>query len=402
MPSPTDPDHETPVGVPRGAPRHEVDPPPRRERRSDVPEPGLREGDTGLGRAASPPTRTRPVSESDLEEIEARDRSDEEAAFAAAERSSLRLPGFLFSTTFVLAVAALGALVVLLVIGQAVELAERLLSAPVWLRWPAWGALGLLLLVVVAAALRLVVASLRLRRVGQVDVRALAALAERGTLRRLAGARLDAAVDRLSAYLEAYPLEGDAARARLVRSGFSPEQLDRLVAQRARLLDRDRHPGAEPWLQEFASGFQAELEAAARRRVIRAARLVAAKTAVTPRSIDTAIVLHAALAMVGDLCRIFQLRLGTLGTAVVLGRAFALAYLSGQLQQATETLTRDAAADGAGQLLHGLPEGIGQVGSKIAGALAPKVAEGTANGILLWRLGIATIRLLRPVAPIQK
>jgi len=150
------------------------------------------------------------------------------------------------------------------------------------------------------------------------------------------------------------------------------------------------------------AGFQAELESAARRRVVRAARLVAAKTAVTPRSIDTAIVLHAALAMVGDLCRIFQLRLGTLGTAVVLGRAFALAYLSGQLQQATETLTRDAAADGAGQLLHGLPEGIGQVGSKLAGALAPKVAEGTANGILLWRLGAATIRLLRPVAPIQK
>ncbi len=398
MDEPRPDDDQQPVNVPSSRPRSGGRRQPRQigvERARDGSEP-LREGDSGLGRRVTPPVDPHPVARAELDSLDDRDRAELEDELD--DRIGLRLPGFLFSATFVLAVAALGALVVLLVVGQVVELADRLAALPAALRWTGWGALAVLLLVVVAAAGRTLLAALRLRRVGQVDLRALAALAERSRLRRLARARLEAAVERLEAYLDDYPVDGEGAARDLTRAGFTPDEVERLRSHRRRLVDRDLHPGAEAWLEDFAAGFQSVIDGAARRRVARAARLVAAKTAVTPRSIDTAIVLHAALALVADLCRLYRLRLGGLGTAVVLGRAFALAYLSGHVQQATEALTRDAAADGVGQLLEGLPEGVGQVGSQLAGVLAPKLAEGAANGILLWRLGVATVRLLRPVA----
>lgn len=398
MTPPQDDRPDRPVNAPRAVPRRDVDPPPPRPRPEGPAAAGDagREGDTGLGRRSPPPSGGRQVTDDELEAIDARERAELEAELGRA--AGLRLPEFLFSTTFVLAVAALGALVVLLVIGQVVELGERMTALPDALRWTGWSALALLLAVVAAAAVRLLLAALRLRRVGQVDLRALSALAERSALRGLARSRLEAAVARLEAYLRDFPVDGEKAERELLRAGFDAGEIETLRARRRELLDRDRHPGAEAWLDRFASGFQGVLDGAARRRVARSARLVAAKTAVTPRSVDTAIVLHAALTQVADLCRIYRLRLGGLGAAVVLGRAFALAYLGGQLQQAAETVTREAAADGAGQLLEGLPEGVGEIGSQLAGALAPKIAEGAANGILLWRLGAATIRLLRPVA----
>ncbi len=354
----------------------------------------LRQGDSGLGRPMARPGGGKPLGTEDVEARAASLLEDEEAP---PERG-LRLPRFLFDATFVLSVAALGAVLLLFVLAQAAALAERLATAPPWLRYPGLAAVGVLLVVVALAALRLVWLYLRVGHTGQVDVGALTDLAERQTMRRLAHARLAAAGTRLRRYLQAYPVDGRAAARTLLAAGFNEDEVERLRSHRRILLDPDLDPGAETWLRDFESSFQAVLDGAAQRRVREAARWVGVKTAVTPQLVDTAIVLHAALRLVGDLCRIYQLRPGTLGTAVVLGRAFVLAYLSSHIQQVSEDLTRDAAAQGVGQLLDGLPEGVGQVGSRLAGVLAPKMAEGAANGILLWRLGSAAIRLLRPVA----
>ncbi len=353
----------------------------------------LREGDSGLGRRVARPEGSRLLSAAEQEAPDPGGPAGEEP-----RAGGLRLPGFLFDATFVLAVAALGAVLLLFVLAQAAALAERLAAAPPWLRYPGLAAVGLLLVVVVLAAVRLAWLYLRVGHTGQVDVRALADLAERQTMRRLAQGRLAAAGARLRRYLEGYPVEGASAARGLMAAGFAGGEIERLRSHRRVLLDPDLDPGAETWLRDFEGSFQAVLDAAAQRRVREAARWVGVKTAVTPRLVDTAIVLHAALRLVGDLCRIYQLRPGAMGTAVVLGRAFVLAYLSSHIQQASEDLTRDAAAQGVGQLLEGLPEGVGQVGSRLAGVLAPKMAEGAANGILLWRLGTAAIRLLRPVA----
>ncbi len=359
---------------------------------------GLREGDTGLGRPSQAPEDSRELTVAEDRAIrEEVDREDENAASLALD-GGVHLPRFLFNTTFVLAVAALGAALVLFVLAQTAVLLERVAASPPWLRTTAWGAVAVLLAVVAAAAVRLAWVWARLRRTRQVNVDALDALADRRGLRRLAATQLEAATRSLRELVAGYPLDGAKNARALVRAGFTEDEVETLRRQRAALLDEGRHPGAADWLRSFRGSFQDVLDAAARRRVGTAVKLVAVKTAVTPRTVDTAVVLHASLRLIGDLARIYRLRLSTMGTAVVLGRAFVFAYLTSHVQDVTEDLTRDAASHGAAQLLEGLPEGIGQAGSKLAGLVVPKAAEGVANGIMLYRLGAAAIRLLRPVA----
>jgi hypothetical protein len=60
-----------------------------------------------------------------------------------------------------------------------------------------------------------------------------------------------------------------------------------------------------------------------------------------------------------------------------------------QLEEATASLGPDWS--------EGLQEGIGGALAGVAGLLTSRVAEGTANGLLLMRLGYATRRYLRPI-----
>jgi len=397
-------DHERGVAVPRGVPGPTAaaeggreTAPERAAGGGEATDGGLREGDTGLGRVVAAPTASAELTEADLKAMGEADEAALADAFESAASQGLRLPGFLFSATFVLAVAALGSVLVLFVLTQVAALIGHLEAVSEPLRTIGYGAIGVLLLVVVLAGLRLLWVWLRLGRTRQLDVATVSALAERRGIRRLAHARMGEGVTRLRTYLETFPLgEGKETEA-LERFGFKPGDVERLRADRKQLLDDDRHPGHAEWLLLFAGSFQRVLDSAARRRTLRAAKLVALKTAATPRSVDTIIVLHAALQLVGDLASIYRLRLGALGTAVVLSRAFTFAYLSSHVEQLAEGLTSDAASEGAAQLLGGLPDGIGDMGSQVAGVVAPKVAEGAANGIMLFRLGVATTRMLRPV-----
>jgi len=102
--------------------------------------------------------------------------------------------------------------------------------------------------------------------------------------------------------------------------------------------------------------------------------------------------LYMSFTMLADLCQIYNLRAGRLGTAVILTRVFFNSYLAGQMQD-MESMTSDQIQNlvaphfPASELLL----------AKVVGKVGAKAGTGTFNYFLLSRLGKYSCRMLRPV-----
>ncbi|NCP01847.1 MAG: DUF697 domain-containing protein [Deltaproteobacteria bacterium] len=92
--------------------------------------------------------------------------------------------------------------------------------------------------------------------------------------------------------------------------------------------------------------------------------------------------------MVRDMMTLYNLRVSNLGTGFILFHAISQAYIAGELQDLTESF-----AESLNDLV---VSHFGQVGSKIAKVVGSKAVEGVANGLMMYRLGRATTKLLQP------
>ena len=76
--------------------------------------------------------------------------------------------------------------------------------------------------------------------------------------------------------------------------------------------------------------------------------------------------------------------------AVILARSIRNTYLAGRLQEVSE--------EGAAAMV---AEFAPEMADKLVGKITGGVMEGTANGVLIWRLGQQAIHLLQPVHPTE-
>ena len=295
-------------------------------------------------------------------------------------------------------VGAAGALGLFLY-SQAITVLGHLAAQPPALQYPGYAALGVLAAAVLYAMLRLTIVYARLRRNRQIRVEGLADLQSRTRLRWLAAAKGREARERLEQYLRDYPIDTDRDRKKLTRVGLTPEREAVLVAVRAELLDPARFTSSAEWFARFRDGFQAELDAAAEERVSYWANRAMLVTAISPNGlIDSVSAGYFGFAMLADLCRVYNLKAGRTGTAVLLGRVFFNAYLAGNLND-FERLAEE-------QYDHLFEQGFQVVGigvssnvvSKFLGKVGAKATAGYLNRLLLFRLGRYGCRLLRPVA----
>jgi uncharacterized membrane protein YfcA len=116
--------------------------------------------------------------------------------------------------------------------------------------------------------------------------------------------------------------------------------------------------------------------------------------------------------MVGDLCRIYNVRAGGWGTARILAYVFFNTFAASRVDDLS-----DAAADHAANVISQHAEHVEPVagavgvavggavghfpgaviGAKVASKVASRIVSGGVNAILLSRLGKTTIRQLRPL-----
>src|SRR5205085_3195490 len=185
---------------------------------------------------------------------------------------------------------------------------------------------------VLYAALRLAVLYLRLRRNRQIRLAGLEALRNRTRLRWLAHAKSAEAKARLEDYLRTFPVETDRDRRALEKVGVTPATAAELRAVRDELLDPTKFASSDQWFRRFRDGFQGKLDEAAEARVRYWANRAMLVTALAPNGLyDSLATTYFGFAMLADLCRVYNLRAGRAGTAVLLTRGFFNAYLAGQV-----------------------------------------------------------------------
>jgi putative membrane protein len=247
-----------------------------------------------------------------------------------------------------------GGLLVSAGLGLAADrLIRDLFATQPWLGYVGLTVVGVLLLAIAAIAVREWSA---LRRLHQLDaLRRDAALAASNnddrTARHVA-----------STLLGIYANRPDLARARDGMSGHLPHLFDgtEIIALAERNL-------------------MAPLDARARALTAASARRVALVTAVSPRAlIDVAYVIYESIRLAGAIARLYGARPGLFGFWRLIGAVLAHLAVTGGLV-----------------LTDGFVEQV--VGQGLAAKLSARLGEGVVNGLMTVRVGLAAIRVTRPL-----
>jgi uncharacterized membrane protein YcjF (UPF0283 family) len=360
--------------------------------------------DEGAARPVQAPAQVSRITAEDwervlqmqAEEVEAdRQRIEEELA---ADEALFRLPAFVASPLVVLGIIAILALLGLFIFSQVTSTLAALSGLPFWMQYAGWTILGLLTGAVIYAVGRLAVFYFSLRPNQPVKMKSLSQLAQRTRLRRLVQEKKDEARAGLQSYLEQYPLTEPRDRRVLAAVGLLEEHLKRLEAARSDLTDTAKFAGNDQWLADFTARFQAHLDEAAKGRVNYYATRSAVMTAASPNAlIDTLLTGYCSFALLGDLCRIYNLRVSRLGTAVLLFRVFFNSYLAGQLNELEAVTETGIQAVFSQSGVHLGSLAMDAAAGKVLGKVGARAASGMLNYLLLRRLGLYAVKLLRPV-----
>lgn len=233
------------------------------------------------------------------------------------------------------------------------RLIRDLFASNPYLGWIGLGVLGAFLVAVLALVLREMLALRRLRVLDGLKRDAARAAADND--RRLAGSvagRLDAI----------YAHRADLAAARREVSGHLPDLFDghEVIA----LAER---------------GLMAPLDRRARALTAASARRVALVTAVSPRAlIDIAFVIYESVRLAGAIAALYGARPGFFGFWRLAGAVLAHLAVTGGLV-----------------LTDGVVEQL--VGQGLAAKLSARLGEGVVNGLMTVRVGIAAMRVVRPL-----
>ena len=391
------------AGVVVDRPRERVAPEPVVELEVQ-PEPELRAGDTDLGRPAQVAVDVMPLTDEDrklllkaAEEQAIRD-LEEADELTASDPAILQWAGW---ATHPLAAAFLlgsfGALGLFLY-SQVLSILANIATQPEWIQYLGYAALAILSSAILLSMMRLAILYVRLRRNRQLRLKGLEELQDRTRLRWLAHAKVLEAKSRLEQYLTEYPMLDDKQKKAAARVGVTPELILGLTKVKEELLDPARYASAGLWFDRFRDGFQTSLDQAAEARIKYWANRAMLVTAVSPNGlVDSISTTYFGFALLADLCQIYNLKAGRTGTAVLLGRVFFNAYLSGQLND-FEKLAEEQYDQIFAQGLQIVGAGVGsQVAGRFLGKVGAKATTGYLNRVMLMRLGRYACRLLRPV-----
>ena len=373
--------------------------------RHDAGPPELRPGETELGRPPQVPADLAELSPDDRaalklldEEQAARDIVEAELLLAS-DPTGLGWLGWFGSPLAFAALLGMTGVFGVFLFNQTLQLLAALAAQPEWARYVSYAGLALLGACVLYSFLRFLILYARLRENRQLRVRGIKELSNRTRLRWLAAAKSAEARAQIETYLKTYPIATPKETRALAALGLADEAVARLKAVRIELLDHDKFASTEQWFARFRDGFQSVLDTAAETRIKYWASRIWVVTAVAPNAVvDSGATLFYTFSMLSDLCRLYNLRAGRTGTAVLMGRTFFNAYLAGQ-----GTEWEKLAEEQYDQLFHEAMNVVGvgvtsNVAGKVLGKVGAKVTTGYLNRVLLIRLGRYSTRLLRPVA----
>jgi putative membrane protein len=233
------------------------------------------------------------------------------------------------------------------------RLVRDLFAANEWLGWLGLGVLAVFVLAVLVLAAREIFA---LRRLRVLD-----------TLKR------DAALA---------TLDKDAAKARRVADSLLTIYAGRPDLARARQTVTDNLPhlfDGDAMIELAERSLMAPLDARAKALTAASARRVALVTAVSPRAlVDIAFVIYESIRLAGAIAALYGARPGFFGFWRLTGAILAHLAVTGGLV-----------------LTDGIVEQL--IGQGLAAKLSARLGEGVVNGLMTVRVGIAAMRVVRPL-----
>lgn len=247
-----------------------------------------------------------------------------------------------------------GGLLVSLALGLAAErLVSELFATQPWLGWVAVALVVVLVLALIAIVVREVASLMRLRALDRLRAEAVRVMASDDNRK---GKAIVAELTGL------YTRRADLARAREALDANGRQVFD--GAEHVRLAERL---------------LMAPLDARARALTAASARRVALVTTVSPRAlVDIAFVVFESMRLGGDIARLYGARPGLMGTWRLVGAILAHLAVTGGLV-----------------LTDGVVEQL--VGQGLAAKLSARLGEGVVNGLMTVRVGIAAMRVVRPL-----
>jgi len=304
-------------------------------------------------------------------------------------------PSWLLNRTFSGAIILLGGLIALYLYTQTVVLIGTILTYPTWIMYPALVVLVALVAMVAWSVLELIVTYYRLMQNRQIQMDEIRLLMERKMVEQATSRKKEARVQ-LIEYLKRYDLESKEFESALAVAGVSEDQeLSRIRQNRQRLMTAE-FEDTQRWLEEFRDGFQSPLDLAAERVIGKYMKRIGIATAAVPKGlIDSLIVTWGSVNMLRELCVIYNLRLGRIGTFVLLGKVFRNVFIAGEMSDVTNAVVQDLSMrihDGIGVTSDALTSVAATAGGKILG----RVSEGLINALLIRRLGYGAQKILRP------
>ncbi len=222
-----------------------------------------------------------------------------------------------------------------------------------WLGWLAVAVLAVLIVALVILVIREILALSRLRQLDKLRKRAVAVLV---TDSQPEGKAIVAALDAM------YEPRADLARARQALAAGARDVFD--GSEHVRLAERT---------------LMTSLDARARALTAASARRVALVTTVSPRAlIDIAFVIFESVRLGGDIARLYGARPGLFGSWRLIGAILSHLAVTGGLV-----------------LTDGVMEQL--LGQGLAAKLSARLGEGIVNGLMTVRVGIAAMRVVRPL-----
>lgn len=287
------------------------------------------------------------------------------------------------------------------------QFVQTIQSGPEPLRWVGYSIIAVLLLLISWSILRLALwylwrpANPRLKKADIHNARHRPFVQQQTKRKLVEGKAL------LEQILADYPMQDHKLKRLLLASGCGEEATRRLERE-IRELTADREMGTAAWLSQCNDRVLKLIDECARKRVKDYSLRVGMKTAVMPSGVvDLLIVVANSLLMLKDLCSLYNVRTSPWGTCSIAFHLFTNAFvatrLEGQISDyAPETFFGDGdpftdptALNAATDTIAG---SIGTAFSAVTLGVGKRVAEGTANAILVGRLGEVCIRYLRPIA----
>ncbi len=307
----------------------------------------------------------------------------------------------------VIAVAmGFGGLLLIYIYSQLLAVAASLAVLPAWMTLPGLVVLGIFVAMVVLAGWRLTRGYFRLRINRQVRGKDIETLSQLAAIRKTTRNRRKAGQQILLEFVETYPLqavarpapvdsvdhmEGPPNRKADTADLLTEVQLNKLRKGKKRLESSELKGNPIGWIKEYEFQFQSVLDEAAATSITKCARWVGLKTATSPNPlVNTLLALYWSFVLMRDLCRIYNVRVGTVGTISLLVRVFFNAFMAGGMED-LEPYAERTFDSIIGEFYPGIMQ-------KIIGKFAAKSAIGLANYFLLTRLGRHAISELKPLA----